>query len=1448
MKIFFNKKTVRLIALSLIFVLSFVCPASDYISSSGHISKAAETDPLAVTPGAVGASGETGEGADDVEGSKKLPENLTYIKEVRLFHGTSKAKAKEAARQTGYSVVEDDLNKGTEKSGWGEEMSDRGSGDCVLLGYKTTKDRTDAITSMRMAEMDTGYQTFNYDEIEKNLNTGMNYAAEDIMSVIAEIKQNDINGDLRAKKVKEALNLYYIPYMNNKGLGDLLFDGGTDSGKIAQVMKRCNLSVLTSLFSYLLMGVSGTELSGQQGNLASRVVANSNKIASMKKSEYVTLDSLYMDDVKQIRKTIQDYANEVEPAVKLLQEEGGELSQSFIDAHPGEALSLQIYNTLNEYTMANGTPLGKHLMMAGATTLKSKDDMRELYPLVMSLSPGQLTMFPYTGVFDAVTYMDISGEKMTIADEALEQVEEKVKETGLDATKDGRVPIYPPNQDTLYRSKVALTSEAMRAASARDEYHKLTQYDKNMEIWDKVFEWTNRILIFSMAACMLGSGVTWVIAHTGAKWILQSTAMKLLIRLGWPIRILGNNMITFVITMVIMAIWYGILKLQESDAYYNPELTEVPRYMYSVEKIDSGDGKKENVYITYTPSYNAYFKYEWNGDYRNTERVERLYCDDYQDIEYNDSVETIRNKETHNKGLISDFNATQGKKWNALYTTKDPRAGSPICAEDVEDIFLVKTGEYNRTINGYCAFSSFGNNNPVNLNSNQYDDDVGGIYLYYKTEKTILDPEATSIIEEGKYVSDLVIVSEEKEKDAKAAIKLKAGKYNFLDQNLTPDQGCFTYLGFSSTENIEDALRDIRVDSISMGNSMSGGYRRNNIGYASVGTTASGDITLYQTAVKSGEKEITDKETLKSKNEDGDEETEDTNSTVMSYSGAPILADFKVVDSLDKAPVGYEAIIPGSGGAAYNFNKNRNKRRYVYFQPAVSYVKTGTQLESKKGVTYVYSDEEYISGIHGFLFPQLGPSAGAKQKMKNRARSLGYTIFDSDLNEKYCLQGKSDEQSNTCYLGYSTTLNPFRALGDIKYYKGNTFSESIQGAASSSEGTYLAMDVYRLSGEEARFITTKDYSGFNYELSDPNRFFTTVGGKDDEIRQKYDARSLVQEPVESWQKVKVKKYYPFAERGMYVLAADEDHPALKTSDILVSKAVTAPSGMRPISHLIYPFMTENFDISTWMGGVHFYIRKEKERRKKYVSGVYVGAFEPKKKMNDEEEYFTYKAADDVAMLQAFAGCNGEVLPTNLAVEPQYAWYNYLDANSTPVKQARYKYIHKDLELNKNAKHYAYMGVSYTDDKDEAITGIVRYKFKGSTAPTKISIGGVKYYKAGSEVGEYCYYTTTSANATPGQPITQIYFDETLVRGGTGTILQTSKTDPDDLQDRLAAVDDDDDLEIYEKILKKAEIRREAVDLRLEQHNKISGHVMVDGENASITELMLSKMRSVREQT
>ena len=1435
MKLFENKNLIRVIALALIAVLGFCAPAGDYVNSGGSAAKAAETavtddgidtvaDAGTLSEVTAGNSAATASGSAVAE--KKLPKNLIYLSDVRLFQGKNMSEAYEACAGAGYKALRSDMNEGTEKSGWGNYMSVNGSGDAVIIGYKTTRNRSQAITSLKMAEMDTGYKMFDYDEIEKTMNTGMNYLADDIVSVLAEINKNKADGDLYAGKVKDALNLYYIPYMKNKGLGDFMFDPSTDVGKIAQVLKRSNLSVITSVLSDLTMGVAGTDIAGQEGNLAKRIADNSQKIAQMKNGDYIALDSLYKDEVKDIKTSLQKFSNELEPSLKAYQDAGESMSQTFMDEHPSDALNVKLYEKLNQYTMADGTGVGKYLYHLGTTALKSKADIRDAYPLVMAMSPGQFVMFSYTGVYDAVTYMDGSSESMSDAEKAMAEVREKVKKSGLSGTKDGRIPIYPPGQDALYRSKVALTSEAMRIASAKDEYHKITQDDKDMALWTEVFTWSNRIITFAMAAYFLGTGVAWVIAHTSAKWLMTTTAMQIFTKLGWPIRILGGNMVTFIIVIVVLIVWYTVLKLKESYNYYNPDLKAVPRYMYSLEKVKNSEGKTENQYITYTPSYNGYMmEVQEPGDkYGEIKKVRYCIHDDYQDINYGDSAETIKKKEEHNKYLFSDFNAKQGKKWNALYTTKDSRAGSPICAENENDMFLLKKGEYNQSISGYKPFSSFGNENPVNLNSNQYKDDAGGIYLYYRTEETILDPEGTSYLTDGKYVSDMVIVSEKKEEDAKAAIKLKAGKYRFIDQNLTPDQGYYTYLGYSVTENVDDAIRDIRVDSISMGNSMSGGYRRNNIGYAEVGYTAEGDIVLYQTAVKSDDTDLSDRKTLTYTNDTEEEPAPgDRSSTVMSYSGAPILADFKVVDSLDKAPVGYEPIIPGSGGAAFNFNtiydeKKDKNRRYVYFQPAVSFVPEGADVKEKKGVTYVYSDEEYVSGIQAFVLPTWkGKKSGAESDFKNRMKSMGYTPFDANLvgkhkgwyvfNDGRNYKTIEDTFERICYIGYSTTYNPFRTISDIRFYKGTSFSDSIQPSAYSSEGTYLAMDVFTFiygsdQGYTEGLSKTKNYNGYSDGVYDGKWHY-----------------SFYPEKAESWDTGTIKeyKYNDCPARGLYVLAADENHPALRPSDILVTKESSAPSGMRPVSHMIYPYMTENFDISSWHIGTHFYIRKEKEQRGKYVSGVYVGTYTV-----PENKNYYHEAADDAAMFAAYGGSGGEVLKQNIAVEQKKAWYS-----------GKFEF----------AKKYSYMGVSYTDDKEDAITGLIRYKFKGSSAPNRISVGGVRYDKAGDAIGNYCYYTTNSGNASPGLPITEVSFGDKLVEGNGGVVLETDRVDDAELQKKLDAIDDDDDLDTIEKIAKKVELRKESVKFETKTFNGLAGLLKVDTSDTVITDLYIGRGKS-----
>ncbi len=1457
MRIFFNKKRIRWIAIALALVLCFDMPAGDYVNSGGTAKAAGSSTESGDksdndAPGSV--SDETTEDDEAEETEKKLPENLDYVSDVRLFHAQSKDKAKQACKKAGYTLLDSDLNSGTSKNAWEDFWSDEGDGAYVYMGYKTTKDRNDAITSMKMCEMDTGYQSFDYDEIEANMNTGMNMLAEDIVTAVAETKKNIEDGDAYAEKVREGLNLFYVPYMDNKGLGDAIFE--SDAGKISQLLKRSSTVVIVNIFSYLTMGVSGTKVSGLDGNFAERIVAASEKVGSMMKSEYVTLDSLYKDSVKDIRDSLKDFSNMLEPSIKAYQEAGNSLNDSFIENHTEDALNVQAYNRLNKYTLSDGTGVGTYLYRLGTSSLKSKEDIRKAYPLVMALSPGQLVMFPYTGLIDAANYLEVSSDALSDGDQLMAEVQKKIKETGLKETADGRIPIYPGENDSLYRARVAMTSEAIRAASAREEYHKITQYEKNMEVWDEVFTWGNRVLIFAMAAHFLGKAVSWAMVKMGLKWMFKTVVGRSFSYLAMPTKIL-SGMATFILFAVVMLVWYVANKLDELADYYNPDWSEVPGYMYSVEKIKKANGKKESQYLLYRPVFNV----DANKD--------KLVIPEYKPVEYGDSSSTIIDKRRYNKSLISDFNAKQGKKWNALYITKDPNAGSPICGENINDIFLVKKGEYRPNISGYQAYSSFGNENAVNLNSNQYSDHDGGIYLYYRTENSILDPEAVSFKVDGKYVSDVILISEDEEKDAKAAIKLKAGKYNFLDQNLTPDQGCYTYIGYATTENIDDAIRDLRVDPVNTGNSMGGGYRRNDIGYASTGTSVPDKdghcITLYQTAVNKGETVVSGKSD-KEKKEDAVSGgaalvEEEESSTVMSYSGAPILADFMIVDSLDKAPVGYEPIISGCGGAAFNFNTrykkdSDSKRRYVYYQPAVSYIRSGTEVEEKKGVTYVTSDEEYVAGVQAFAIG----GKNRREKLKERAEKMGYKVFEVDLLNKYYKNKEKEEDRKStisCYLGYATTINPFRAIGDIRYYKGTTYSKTLQYSAGSPEGTWIGMDVNVFG----RGINSgKAYCGASDDL-----LFAA------DRRNAKNGYEWNGEDAESWQDFIAYGYY--AERELYILAADADHPALKPSDILVTKQSSAPSGMRPISYMTNKASGINYDLSCDQDGVYFYINRPEEVKKKYISGIYVSSFKLQSGLEKMDKWMAIKGADDATMLAAGAASDGEVISTNIAVKPEYAWYNLLDGCDYDTAKKKKKYTNKtsilyddftiywksrshsstmdvtrdpQITIPDAARHNSYVGVSRTDDPDEALTGIIRYKFGKGTPPSKITIGGVKYTKAGDAVGDCCYYTTKSDNAMPGLPITDISFDEDLSLGGSAVLLQTDRTDPSDLQQKLDAIDLDDDLEDFEKIRKKAEVRNQAVNLKPLYQNKLSGHLFVDNSDTFITDIILGHGNSKEE--
>ena len=84
----------------------------------------------------------------------------------------------------------------------------------------------------------------------------------------------------------------------------------------------------------------------------------------------------------------------------------------------------------------------------------------------------------------------------------------------------------------------------------------------------------------------------------------------------------------------------------------------------------------------------------------------------------------------------ADFNAYEGKEWNALYYTKDATAGNCLTPK-----FVYKDND--ATIaRRHQGIAMFGETKAYNLNSHVYNDDAPGVYVtvrYSNTKKAAAD-------------------------------------------------------------------------------------------------------------------------------------------------------------------------------------------------------------------------------------------------------------------------------------------------------------------------------------------------------------------------------------------------------------------------------------------------------------------------------------------------------------------------------------------------------------------------------------------------------------------------------------------------------------------------------------------------------------------------------------
>ena len=596
-----------------------------------------------------------------------------YISEVSLIYENSAYEAKEAIEGTDWKLWEKDLNP----------LADIASLDGVYLIYKTSTNVEDAITDLRVMDMYGGYSTSNYkNQLEATRKEYMKKIAY-VRAVAEEFKTLYNAGDKMAELAYRQMNYYKDISETDKLMGDFMLNIPSDDALVT-VMMEGNAYIVTNLISLLAVGVSG----GSGKSLAERV----NEMYAIKDT-LTDLDcyddaSVLANEFAELTAVVKRYDALVED-YDLDDEDMTEEEAEFIAGYASVALALE--------QIPYGEETLKDFIARGTWEIK------DLYPVAAALSDGQMALTEM-GVFTRVLQYNSPSASI----EELYAVVEENEKAFTDENGNIEVfDVYLGVDRSIFEGNFAFTSAAERNQAVTGEVWNLSDYLSSEKADAAVPEELVTKMLISGAALALGPAIT---VKLGAKVVfwLGVTQDKLTGYVGFnwfgetfgPVILkyakfmtggdqfftggvskfltpIGVGLVVAAVGITVISVFYG---------YYNPDYTPIPDNMIDIRETDIGDR-----YIKYTAA-----------------KV------------YNDP-----------DGRNADFNAYQGKEWNALYYTKDASAGKCLTPKFVYS-------ETDSTIaRRHQGISMFGESEAFNVNSHVFYGSAPAVYvtIRYSTAK-----------------------------------------------------------------------------------------------------------------------------------------------------------------------------------------------------------------------------------------------------------------------------------------------------------------------------------------------------------------------------------------------------------------------------------------------------------------------------------------------------------------------------------------------------------------------------------------------------------------------------------------------------------------------------------------------------------------------------------------
>ena len=591
-----------------------------------------------------------------------------FISEVALVYKDSVAEAKKAIEGTDWKLFEQDLNAN----------ADAWIDDGVYLIYKTTTDVEEAITDLRIMDMYGGYSSSNYDKQLEASRKAYMQAVSYIRITAAEFKALYVAGDEMAKIAYRQMN-YYKDSNTNLLMGDFMLNIPSDEALVT-VLLEGNGYAVTNLISLLAVGISG----GSDKTLAERI---SEKFAikdTLSDGYYYDATSKLADEFKEFSACVRRY-NALADQYDLTDEDMSDEEAEFLLEYATIALILE------------QIPYGEE-------TLKdflARDDwqIKDLYPIVAALSEGQLALTDI-GVFTTVLQYSSPSASIERLYEALEETEKEL----TDENGNLRVfDVYTGVDRSIFEGDFAFTTAAERQQALTGMEWSATQSSNDAVPYEQI-----KAMTIAGASLAVGPIVAVKILKTlimafgwggnsgtvlnsfgtvGAKvlsFLLGTTKDGALLGIGKG----GLTKFGLIAGVGILMVAIGVTSIAAVYGYYNSEYTPIPNTMVDVRETDLGD-----KYIKYT------------------------------------AAKVFENGKLSEKN--ADFNAYQGKEWNALYYTKDATAGNCLTPNFV---FSDSSSAVTRRHQGV---SMFGETNAFNLNSHVFNSSAKGAYLTvrYSTAK-----------------------------------------------------------------------------------------------------------------------------------------------------------------------------------------------------------------------------------------------------------------------------------------------------------------------------------------------------------------------------------------------------------------------------------------------------------------------------------------------------------------------------------------------------------------------------------------------------------------------------------------------------------------------------------------------------------------------------------------